>query len=130
MSYVVVTFGDMREDILCEEYAEACAWARSIRNKGRKACIVGADAHVAYWDVWKEGMKPYTTCARSSEEALLFVRDLFNDDSIDTVQRHDGWKVKVTRPDGDTDVIDAANVTEARKYVQRYMARGWKAEVL
>ena len=130
MGYVVVTFGDMREDIMCSEYAEACAWARSIRNKGRKACIVDADAHVAYWDVWKTGMKPYTTCARSSEEALLFVRDLLNDDTINIVARHDGWEVEVTRPDGDVDVIDAENIFEAQKYVQRYMGRGWKARVI
>lgn len=130
MPYVVVKFGDMREDILCDEYKEACAWARSIRNKGQKCTIVDADAQVLYWDVWKSGMLPYTTCARSSEEALLFVRDLLKDDAIDSVQRRNGWKVEVTRPDGDVDIIDASDIFEAQKYVQRYMARGWKARVM
>lgn len=87
MAYIVASATE--PDVNFETYEEACGWAQSMRNFGVESVIIDADAHWAYWDVWKTGMTmPHVVSARSADEALVVARCITHDNELDTVQRH------------------------------------------
>lgn len=128
MDYIVRAFGTGCDEVECSTYENALDLARKVRKSGHIATIVDADAIKVRWHVTGDGVKPYDVLARSADEAIYKVQ-FATGDVYNTAEVVGTINVVVTRPDGIVDMIGCICMDEAKKYMRRYNARGWRAYI-
>ena len=126
MNYIVRTFGIGCDEVDCSTYENALDVARKVRKSGHLATIIDADAPKVRWHVTGEGVSHFDVLARSADEAIYKVQ-FATGDVYNTAEIVGEINVVVTGPDGTVDAINCICMDEAKKYMRRYNARGWKA---
>ena len=128
MKYFVRTFGTGFDEVECSTYDDALDVARKVRKSGNLATIIDADSPKVRWHVTGDGVKPYDVLARSADEAIYKVQ-FATGDVYTTAEVVGEINVVVTRPDGIVDFIGCICIDEAKKFMSRYNARGWRAYI-
>lgn len=128
MDYIVRTFGIGCDEVECESYESALDVARKVRKSGHLATIIDSDAPKVRWHVTGDDVKPFDVLARSADEAIYKVQ-FATGDVYTTAEVVGEIRVVVTSPDGIVDFIGCICMDEAKKFMRRYNARGWRAHI-